>query len=87
MKKKEENGSTSPARAYKVKKMNSSYHKSLGEMASHRILPSYPDDCQLSSSLSFLRSLSDQKREVVRMDVIAAGGGWDLEGGGELKNE
>jgi hypothetical protein len=85
--KKEENGSMSPASAYKVNKMNSPGRKSPSRMAPHRTLPSYPCDGHLSSGLSFMRSLLDQQQEAERMDAIAVGYGWDLEGGGELKNK
>jgi hypothetical protein len=87
VKKKEENGSMSPARVYEVKKMNSPGHKSLSRIAPHHTLPSYPSDCHPSNRLSFMRSLPDRKREAGRMDAIAVGAGWDLEGGRELKNE
>jgi hypothetical protein len=71
----------------KEKKMNSPSRKSLSKTAPHRTLALYPDDYHPSNHLSFTRSPPDQRREVGRMDTIAAGGGWDLEGGGELKNE
>jgi hypothetical protein len=87
VKKKEENGGTSPVSAYEVKKMNSLGRKSSSGMAPHCTLSSYPDDCHPSSRLSFVRSLPDQKREAGRMDANATNGGWDLEGGGELKNK
>jgi hypothetical protein len=77
----------SPARAYEVKKMMLLGRKSLSGTTPHRILPSYPDDCQSSNHFSFMRSLPDRKREAGRMDASAVGGEWDLEGGGELKNE
>jgi hypothetical protein len=87
MKKKEENGGTSLASVYEEKKMNSPGHKSPSETAPHRTLALYPDDYHPSSRLSFMRSPPNQRREMGRMDTIVAGGGWDLEGGGELKNE
>jgi hypothetical protein len=70
-----------------VKKKNSSDRKSPSRMALHHTLPSNPSDCYPNSHLSLLRSLSDRKREVERMDAIATDGGWDLEGGGELYSD
>jgi hypothetical protein len=83
----EGNGSTSSAMVYKVKKMNSPDHKSPSGTAPHCTLPSYPGDYHPSSCLNFMRSLPDWKLEVGKMHAIATGGGWDLEGGGEFKNE
>jgi hypothetical protein len=85
--KKEENGGMTPASAYEVKKMNSPGCKSPSGTAPHYTLPLYPGDCHLSSRLSFVSSLPDRKREAGRMDAITTGGGWDLEGSRELKNE
>jgi hypothetical protein len=67
--------------------MNSSGCKLSRGMDPHRILPSNSDDCHPSSHLSFMRSLSDQRREAERLDAIATSGGWDLEGGGVLKSK
>jgi hypothetical protein len=87
VKKKEENGGTSPASVYEEKKMNSPSHKSPSETAPHRTLSLYLGDYHPSNHLSFTRSLPDRRWEAGRMDAIAAGGGWDLEGDRELKNE
>jgi hypothetical protein len=86
-KKKVENGSTRPDRAYEVKEMNSPSRKSLSETVLHHTLPSYTGDCHPSSRLSFLRLLYTQRHEAGRMGAIATSDGWDLEGGRELKNE
>jgi hypothetical protein len=67
--------------------MNSLDRKPSCRMVLHRILPSNSDDYHPSSYLSFLRLPSDQKREVGRLDTIAASGGWDPKGGRELKSK
>jgi hypothetical protein len=67
--------------------MNSPSRKPASGTDPHRILPSNFNDCNLSSSLTFLRSLSDRRREGERLDAIATCSDWDLEVGGELKCE
>jgi hypothetical protein len=87
VKKKEEIGGTSPTSAYEEKKMNSSGCKSPSESVPHHTLPSYPSDYHPSNCLSFTWSPTDRRREAGRTDAIAVGGGWNLDGVGELKNE
>jgi hypothetical protein len=67
--------------------MNSPNSKSPSRTALHHTLPLHLGNFHLSSCLSLLRLLSDQKREVERMDAIAMDGGWDMEGGRELKSK
>jgi hypothetical protein len=64
--------------------MNSPNSKSQSRTAPHHTLPLHLGNFHLSS---LLRLLSDQKREVERMDAIAMDGGWDMEGGRELKSK
>jgi hypothetical protein len=53
----------------------------------HRILLSYSDTCHPSSRLTHMRSPSDWRRGVRRLDTIAMRGSLDLDDGGVLEHK